>query len=251
MSLQNQPASGRAIDDRGRKDLCRHAVAVDVVEVSQAQDGHGQRGGHHSASTWSPFLRVCGALRPRAVLSQVQAGAARPRSTSATPRADFARPFVYQIVRTKDPETLRDLYNEDTETIYPIRFFVRGTDVQVLGAVEDRPAPLWPGRPARGAGRLSAGRGPAGAGPVLPPLLRRAHLALHRPGRRLAEPVPGHPAGRHLGLLWRHRGHHHPAGHRVPALHAQHPALDGAQRRRCPPTGRWYASTLGSRSSSR
>ena len=36
-------------------------------------------------------------------------------------------PFVYRIVRTKDPETLRNLYNEDTTTRYPLRFFVHGT----------------------------------------------------------------------------------------------------------------------------
>ncbi len=48
----------------------------------------------------------------------------------------FRRPFVYRIVRTKDPVTLRDLYNEDTETPYPIRFLVRGTAYEFWGQWE-------------------------------------------------------------------------------------------------------------------
>jgi peptide/nickel transport system permease protein len=40
-------------------------------------------------------------------------------------------PFVYRIVRTKDPETLRNLYNEDTTTRYPLRFFVHGTEYKL------------------------------------------------------------------------------------------------------------------------
>jgi peptide/nickel transport system permease protein len=42
-------------------------------------------------------------------------------------------PFVYRIVRTKDPETLRNLYNEDTTTLYPVRFFVHGTAYKLWG----------------------------------------------------------------------------------------------------------------------
>jgi peptide/nickel transport system permease protein len=48
----------------------------------------------------------------------------------------FQRPFVYKIVRTKDPETLRNLYNEDIAEIYPIRFFVRGTAYKWWGLWE-------------------------------------------------------------------------------------------------------------------
>ena len=48
----------------------------------------------------------------------------------------FQRPFVYRIVRTKDPVTLRDIYNEDTETMYPIRLFVRGTAYKFWGQWE-------------------------------------------------------------------------------------------------------------------
>ena len=42
-------------------------------------------------------------------------------------------PFVYRIVRTKDMETLRNLYNEDTTTRYPVRFFVHGTSYEQWG----------------------------------------------------------------------------------------------------------------------
>jgi len=36
-------------------------------------------------------------------------------------------PFVYEIVRTRDPETLRNIYTENTEVIYPIKLLVRGS----------------------------------------------------------------------------------------------------------------------------
>jgi peptide/nickel transport system permease protein len=45
----------------------------------------------------------------------------------------FHLPFVYKIDRTRDPETLRDLYNEDTTTRYPITFFVRGSEYEMWG----------------------------------------------------------------------------------------------------------------------
>jgi peptide/nickel transport system permease protein len=42
-------------------------------------------------------------------------------------------PFVYKIERTRDPETLRNLYNEDTTVRYPVRFFVHGTPYELWG----------------------------------------------------------------------------------------------------------------------
>jgi peptide/nickel transport system permease protein len=42
-------------------------------------------------------------------------------------------PFVYQIVRTRDPETLRNLYNENKEIIYPIKLFVKGSSYKFWG----------------------------------------------------------------------------------------------------------------------
>jgi peptide/nickel transport system permease protein len=46
---------------------------------------------------------------------------------------NFRLPFVYKIVRSRDPETLRSTYEEDTSTIYPIRFFVGGTSYKMWG----------------------------------------------------------------------------------------------------------------------
>lgn len=44
---------------------------------------------------------------------------------------NLRRPFVYRIQRDRDPVTLRSLYTEDTSTIYPIRFFVEGTEYKM------------------------------------------------------------------------------------------------------------------------
>ncbi|MBV7331037.1 ABC transporter permease [Chloroflexi bacterium TSY] len=46
---------------------------------------------------------------------------------------NLQRPFVYKIVRERDPETLRSIYTEDTSIIYPIRFFVEGPEYELWG----------------------------------------------------------------------------------------------------------------------
>lgn len=46
---------------------------------------------------------------------------------------NFRRPFVYKVIRERDPETLRNIYTEDTTTIYPIRFFVEGPEYELWG----------------------------------------------------------------------------------------------------------------------
>jgi peptide/nickel transport system permease protein len=43
------------------------------------------------------------------------------------------RPFVYKIKREKDPETQRNIYTENTETPYPIQFFVHGPEYKMWG----------------------------------------------------------------------------------------------------------------------
>jgi peptide/nickel transport system permease protein len=45
----------------------------------------------------------------------------------------WRRPFIYRAVQTKDPETMRRNYHDDTETLYPIHFFVRGGEVKMWG----------------------------------------------------------------------------------------------------------------------
>ena len=42
------------------------------------------------------------------------------------------RPFIYQTIRERDPDTLRTTYVEDTDIIYPIRFFVQGPEYKIL-----------------------------------------------------------------------------------------------------------------------
>jgi len=46
---------------------------------------------------------------------------------------NLQRPFVYKINRERDSETLRSIYTEDTSTIYPIRFFVQGSEYKLWG----------------------------------------------------------------------------------------------------------------------
>jgi len=45
-------------------------------------------------------------------------------------------PFVYKIQRDRDKETLRSIYTEDKSVIYPIQFWVEGTEYKLWG--------LWP-----------------------------------------------------------------------------------------------------------
>lgn len=42
-------------------------------------------------------------------------------------------PFVYGFDASRDPETLRRIYTVNKDTVYPIRFFVRGTEYRLLG----------------------------------------------------------------------------------------------------------------------
>ncbi|MGC9522721.1 MAG: ABC transporter permease [Anaerolineae bacterium] len=46
------------------------------------------------------------------------------------------RPFIYGRIRDRDPETLAYIYEDDTSTIYPITFFVRGTPYKMWGLWE-------------------------------------------------------------------------------------------------------------------
>ena len=46
---------------------------------------------------------------------------------------NFHRPFVYKIIRERDPDTFRNRYTENTETRYPIQFLVHGTEYEMWG----------------------------------------------------------------------------------------------------------------------
>ena len=43
------------------------------------------------------------------------------------------RPFVYALTRSRDPETLRRIYTEDTGTRFPLHLFVRGDPYMLWG----------------------------------------------------------------------------------------------------------------------
>jgi len=45
-------------------------------------------------------------------------------------------PFIYHRDRTKDPETLRDIYTENPEIMYPVRLLVKGTPYKLWGLFE-------------------------------------------------------------------------------------------------------------------
>jgi peptide/nickel transport system permease protein len=49
---------------------------------------------------------------------------------------NLRRPFIYQMVRERDPETLRSIYTEDRTVMHPIYFFVEGPEYEMWG--------LWP-----------------------------------------------------------------------------------------------------------
>ena len=46
---------------------------------------------------------------------------------------NFHWPFVYKTIRDRDPETMRNIYTEDTEIRYPVQFFVHGTEYEMWG----------------------------------------------------------------------------------------------------------------------
>lgn len=48
-------------------------------------------------------------------------------------QGNFQRPFVYQIIRERDPETLASTYVENQEVRYPIRFFIRSGEYKMWG----------------------------------------------------------------------------------------------------------------------
>ena len=62
-------------------------------------------------------------------------------------------PFIYGILRERDPVTMRPVYDEDYTGIYPIRFFVRGdeyefwglfkSDLHLFGTGDNEKAPLF------------------------------------------------------------------------------------------------------------
>jgi peptide/nickel transport system permease protein len=48
-------------------------------------------------------------------------------------QGQFRMPFVYGVVRSRDPVTFRPVYEEDTSMIYPIKLFARGDEYEFWG----------------------------------------------------------------------------------------------------------------------
>ena len=48
-------------------------------------------------------------------------------------QGNFHTPFVYKIVRSRDPVTMKSIYTEDTTTLYPISLFVKGVPYKMWG----------------------------------------------------------------------------------------------------------------------
>jgi len=47
----------------------------------------------------------------------------------------FRSPFIYSLKRSIDPQTVRVMFIEDTDEIYPLKFFNAGTPYKLLGVV--------------------------------------------------------------------------------------------------------------------
>ena len=63
---------------------------------------------------------------------------APPQKVRILHEGRLARPFVYDIVRHQDPETLGLTYTEDKERPRPIRFFVKGEPYRMWGLIPMR-----------------------------------------------------------------------------------------------------------------
>jgi len=66
----------------------------------------------------------------------------------------FVGPFVYGIVRTRDPLTFETIYTEDRTRIYPIRLFVRGDSYKLLGLFETNIHLFGTGEPPNSPGQV-------------------------------------------------------------------------------------------------
>ena len=146
----------------------------------------------------------------------------------STSNGTFRGPFIYGSKRDRDPNTLRPIFAEDKALIFPIGMFVRGAPYKLWGRFNGSIHLFGIGaKPDQQASSCSA---PTGWGAIMfsRVVYGVADLALDRAGGGAPEPGPRHRAGRHLGLLRRHRRHDHPARDRVHPLDPGDPALDGA-----------------------
>ena len=53
-------------------------------------------------------------------------------------QGNFHLPFVYALIRNRDPVTLRPFYTEDTSVIYPVVLFAQGDEYELWGLVKGK-----------------------------------------------------------------------------------------------------------------
>ncbi len=51
---------------------------------------------------------------------------------------EWRRPYVYNLIKHRDPDTLRLMYTEDRSQQFPIRFFVKGLEYRILWLISGR-----------------------------------------------------------------------------------------------------------------
>lgn len=176
-----------------------------MVALFETPDGRDQCGRHCVSLLVAGVQRIC-----RAVLNP-EDSFIKYKLTSPSPvhlfdaQGNFHRPFVYKIVRTRNPKTLRSIYAEDKSTLYPIRFFVQGSEYKMWG--------LWPTQlhlfgldvPQSEQGIFLWGADRLGRD-VFTDKLWHAHFIDHWPRQRHRQPGFGHFAGRVVRFLRRHGG---------------------------------------------
>ena len=153
---------------------------------------------------------------------------APPQRIRLLHHGQLRRPFVYGYRLEVHPETLRNYFIDDEETIYPIRFFIGAEQYKLLGLFKTRLRFMGVDEP----GTLFLfGTDTPGPRRVLAHPDRSQNIAHGWTGRRCHELRTGVSARRHIRVFRRHAGHDHPAHRRVPDQPAVDPAVDGAGRR--------------------
>ena len=136
---------------------------------------------------------------------------------------------VYGYKSKIDPRTLRRTFVADPDNEIPLGFFVKGDALPAVGTAALGPAPDRPRRPARSPSTCSA---PTASGATTcrgSSTARASRMSIGLVGVALSL-ILGIDPRRRLRLFRRTHRRPDPAHHRVPALDADHPAVDGPRR---------------------
>lgn len=116
---------GRGLEHNRRENILRQPMALDVVEVSQAQSGSNCRLCNRFDVSWRhlcAFYRALWANPPGSGQHLCPASKIRFWDENGF----SLRPFIHPLKVTTDWETFQKVYTEDTSRRIYIRFFVRG-----------------------------------------------------------------------------------------------------------------------------